>query len=172
MASPSTDIDARTVGSEEPQIFMGRKVVPLVEYPFRVVAPVAAGEWSTDITECLEDTDILCCSLFCPCIQAGRNIEIISEGKTDAITGSFLSLISIFWCFYTCGYRKKLREKFLLPPKPFGDCQTHFFLPFCALSQEARELKIRGWDPSRGYAGNIQDCTEIGVAPSTLTMNK
>ncbi|KAK9204002.1 hypothetical protein WN943_014259 [Citrus x changshan-huyou] len=34
------------------------------------------------------------------------------------------------------------------PPKP--NCVPHFFCEYCALCQEYRELKSRGWDPSVG----------------------
>ncbi|CAI5981781.1 unnamed protein product [Closterium sp. NIES-64] len=48
------------------------------------------------------------------------------------------------------GFRKRLRQKYMLPAKPCGDCCVHTFCFLCAISQEHRELKIRGWEPKLG----------------------
>lgn len=50
----------------------------------------------------------------------------------------------------TTGYRQRLREKYFLPEEPCNDACTQCFCFPCALSQESRELKNRGWDPKLG----------------------
>ena len=45
------------------------------------------------------------------------------------------------------GYRNRPRQKYTLPAKPCGDCCMHCFCMCCALAQEYRELKNRGWVP-------------------------
>ncbi|CAI7923884.1 unnamed protein product, partial [Closterium sp. NIES-54] len=92
-----------------------------------------------------------CCALWCPCIIVGRNAEIVTDGFTDSGTACCLwYLIEILvgmGCFYSCGFRSKLRQKYMLPAKPCGDCCVHTFCLLCAICQEYRELKNRGWEP-------------------------
>lgn len=47
-------------------------------------------------------------------------------------------------------YRAKLRRKYNLVEAPYEDVISHIFCPCCSLSQEYRELKIRGLDPALG----------------------
>eukprot|EP01018_Ginkgo_biloba_P038956 Gb_02805 [translate_table: standard] len=49
----------------------------------------------------------------------------------------------------------KLRSEFNLPEDPCGDCLVHCFCEPCALCQEYREFKNRGFDPALGWAGNV-----------------
>jgi Cys-rich protein (TIGR01571 family) len=69
------------------------------------------------------------------------------------IGGGIFYLIHQHTCcgaMYSCGYRRKLRLKYGLPEQPCGDyCTDCCCLP-CSLSQQTRELKIRGVDPNLG----------------------
>lgn len=51
---------------------------------------------------------------------------------------------------YAAGYRRRLREMFKLPEEPHNDCLVHDCCCICGLTQEYRELKNRGADPSLG----------------------
>lgn len=53
-------------------------------------------------------------------------------------------------CLYSCFYRSKLRGQFFLEESPCTDCCVHCFCEECALCQEYRELKNRGFDLSIG----------------------
>ena len=53
-------------------------------------------------------------------------------------------------CLYSCFYRSKLRGQFFLDESPCTDCCVHCFCEECALCQEYRELKNRGFDLSIG----------------------
>ncbi|KAK9198917.1 hypothetical protein WN944_014103 [Citrus x changshan-huyou] len=49
------------------------------------------------------------------------------------------------------------------PPKP--NCVPHFFCECCALCQEYRELKSRGWDPSVGKQNEEQEPAATTMTP-------
>lgn len=53
-------------------------------------------------------------------------------------------------CIYSCFYRSRMRRQYMLPEDPCTDCLVHFFCEGCALCQEYRELKTRGFDMSLG----------------------
>lgn len=53
-------------------------------------------------------------------------------------------------CCYSCLYRSKMRQQFNLEESPCGDFLVHCFCEGCALCQEYRELKSRGFDVALG----------------------
>lgn len=55
------------------------------------------------------------------------------------------------------GYRKLLRQKYDLPESPCNDTLLHCCCLGCALCQENRELKNRGWEPKLGERGAAGD---------------
>ncbi|KAF3792550.1 hypothetical protein EJ110_NYTH08457 [Nymphaea thermarum] len=57
-------------------------------------------------------------------------------------------------CFYSYPYRTRLRGQFQLAEAPIGDCLLHCCCTNCALCQEHRELKNRGFDPTAGLQQN------------------
>nr|GMC85024.1 protein PLANT CADMIUM RESISTANCE 2-like [Ipomoea batatas] len=59
-------------------------------------------------------------------------------------------------CLYSCSYRSKLRKDYMLPESPCGDCLVHCCCESCALCQEYRELKHRGFNMSLGWEGNME----------------
>ncbi|TVU14165.1 hypothetical protein EJB05_37612 [Eragrostis curvula] len=58
--------------------------------------------------------------------------------------------------FYSCCYRAKLRSQFGLTEEPCADCCVHWCCEPCALCQEYRELKLRGFDVSIGWQDNME----------------
>ncbi|CAI5971448.1 unnamed protein product [Closterium sp. NIES-64] len=117
-------------------------------------------QWTTGCCGFCDDISSCCCVLFCPCIAIGRIAEIVDQGGT----GSCQACCCWYWiqaftlstlgCLYSKGFRTKLRRRYGLPASPCGDCLMHWCCPCCAISQEYRELKNRGWDPSLGYEQN------------------
>ncbi|MED6111888.1 hypothetical protein PIB30_056426 [Stylosanthes scabra] len=95
--------------------------------------PLRRQFWSTGLCRCLEDP-----ANSCSC-----------EG---AIYGA-LALVGLP-CFYSCFYRSKMRAQYELPEAPCMDCFVHFCCEPCALCQEYRELKNRGFDLSIGWEAN------------------
>lgn len=65
------------------------------------------------------------------------------------IYGAILFLIGCP-CILSCTYRTKLRSRFNLVESAGPDWISHFLCECCALTQEYRELKNRGLDPSIG----------------------
>ncbi|KAF7851914.1 hypothetical protein BT93_L1628 [Corymbia citriodora subsp. variegata] len=116
-------------------------------------------KWTTGLYDCCEDPSnciITCC---CPCITFGRNVEIIDRGATSCFVGGlnyFLLAYVGVGCLYTCSYRKKMRSVHSLQEDPCADCLVHWCCISCALCQEHRELKNRGFDPSIGWAANAE----------------
>ncbi|XVE85957.1 hypothetical protein DITRI_Ditri17bG0133600 [Diplodiscus trichospermus] len=62
-------------------------------------------------------------------------------------------------------YRTKLRQLFSLPEAPHGDGFVHCCCCVCSLSQEYRELKNRGADPSLGWEANVEKWKRQGLKP-------
>ncbi|KAL5992779.1 Cell number regulator 1 [Asimina triloba] len=65
-------------------------------------------------------------------------------------------------CLYACCYRSRLRAQYDLQETPCADCLVHFFCETCALCQEYRELKNRGFDMGIGWEANM-DRRDRGV---------
>ncbi|GFP83544.1 protein plant cadmium resistance 12 [Phtheirospermum japonicum] len=49
-----------------------------------------------------------------------------------------------------------MRQQYFLQESPCGDCVVHCFCDSCALCQEYRELKNRGFDMSVGWQENME----------------
>lgn len=55
-----------------------------------------------------------------------------------------------FACLYSCFYRSRMRGQYDLEEAPCEDCVLHLCCETCALCQEYRELKNRGFDMGIG----------------------
>ncbi|AQK61787.1 cell number regulator 3 [Zea mays] len=141
------------------------------------VAPVAglfpvageAREWSSRLLDCFDDFDICCMTFWCPCITFGRTAEIVDHGMTSCGTSAalfaliqWLSGSQCTWAF-SCTYRTRLRAQHGLPEAPCADFLVHLCCLHCALCQEYRELKARGYEPVLGWEFNAQRAA-AGVA--------
>ncbi|CAI5461636.1 unnamed protein product [Closterium sp. Yama58-4] len=132
-----------------------------------------ACDWTTSCTDCHEDCATTCCALFCPCVLVGRTTEIVTDGESDATTSCclfFFFQLVMLGCLYSQGVRNKLRQKYVLPPRPCGDCLMHCACLCCSIAQEIRELKNRGWDPKRGYEENMRILQARGLPPPPQSM--
>ncbi|XP_023002047.1 cell number regulator 2-like isoform X2 [Cucurbita maxima] len=116
--------------------------------------------WSTGLCDCFDDLGSCCCTFWCPCVPFGQAAEIIDEGSNSCLCqASIFTVISCFTpciCLYTCYYRSRLRAKYQLQQTPCNDCCVHFWCLGCAMCQEYRELKNRGFDMHIGWQGNMQ----------------
>ncbi|CAL5021247.1 unnamed protein product [Urochloa decumbens] len=103
-----------------------------------------------------------CVTWLCPCITFGQVAEIVDRGSTSCgVSAALYALIialtgSGFGCIYSCFYRSKLRAQYGLQESPCPDCCVHFCCEFCALCQEYRELKNRGFEMSIGWHANME----------------
>ncbi|KAK3002393.1 hypothetical protein RJ639_020873 [Escallonia herrerae] len=86
------------------------------------------------------------------------------------VSGALYALITMVTgcgCMYSCFYRSKMRSQYMLPENPCGDCLVHCCCDACALCQEYRELKHRGFDMSLGWQENV-DRQNRGVAMASV----
>ncbi|KAL5705758.1 Cell number regulator 1 [Ranunculus cassubicifolius] len=116
-------------------------------------------EWSSGLCHCTDDPAnclITCC---CPCVTFGQISEITNKGsKSCASRGTVYALLlpTGFACLYSCFYRSKMRGQYHLEEAPCVDCLAHCCCEVCALCQEYRELKNRGFDMGIGYKANME----------------
>ncbi|XP_038987620.1 cell number regulator 10-like [Phoenix dactylifera] len=116
--------------------------------------------WSTGLCDCMDDVGNCCLTFWCPCITFGRIAEIADRGTTSCGTaGALYVIIALLtgcqW-IYSCSYRSKLRRQYNLPDSPCCDCCVHWCCDACALCQEYRELKNRGYDMTIGWQMNME----------------
>ncbi|KAK6116357.1 hypothetical protein DH2020_049819 [Rehmannia glutinosa] len=100
------------------------------------------GQWSTGLFDCCEDRSI-------------------SSGTACGIFAA-LNAVHCTW-LYTSNYRTKLRALYKLPESPYGDQTVHCCCCVCGITQEFRELKNRGVDPSIGWEGNVEKWKREGA---------
>lgn len=122
--------------------------------------PKTRVPWSSGLFGCFSDWKICCVTCWCPCITFGQIAEIVDKGSSACgVNGALYTLICCVTCgscCYSCFYRAKLRQQFLLEKTPCGDCPVHCFCECCALCQEYRELKSHGYDLKIGWHGNME----------------
>lgn len=126
--------------------------------------------WSTGLCDCFSDYRNCCITCWCPCITFGQIAEIVDKGSSSCgVNGALYTLIAcVTGCpfFYSCFYRAKMRQQHLLKDTPCCDCLLHFCCESCALCQEYRELKNRGYDMSIGWHGNVERRNrEVAMTP-------
>ncbi|XP_030443776.1 cell number regulator 2-like, partial [Syzygium oleosum] len=149
---------------------------PMMHVPMQMAqnppAGAVPGQWTTGLCGCCEDPSNCVITFCCPCITFGQNAEIIDRGATSCVNGA-VTCYSLAYagvaCLYSCTYRKKLRGLHSLPEDPCADCLVHWCCMCCALSQEYRELKNRGFDPSIGWVANAEKMNQ-GAATMPPTM--
>ncbi|OMP05874.1 hypothetical protein CCACVL1_01801 [Corchorus capsularis] len=126
-------------------------------------------EWSVGFCDCFSDMKTCCTACWCPCITFGQIAEIADKGSTSCgASGALYTLIMfITGCpmLYSCFYRNKLRKQYNLVGGGCGDCFRHCCCETCALTQEYRELKNRGFDPSIGWHANVERNPGLAMAP-------
>ncbi|KAD2804195.1 hypothetical protein R6Q59_030284 [Mikania micrantha] len=129
--------------------------------PAHFVAPQPVNlNWSSSLCACCSDVPNCCLTCWCPCITFGQIAEIVDKGNTSCgVHGVLYALIEAFTCcgcMYSCVYRTKMRTQYGLRESPCNDCLVHFCCERCALCQEYRELKYRGFDMSIGWQSNME----------------
>ncbi|KAL6543843.1 Protein CADMIUM RESISTANCE 2 [Orobanche gracilis] len=114
------------------------------------VAAKPQVRWSTGLCNCSSDLRNCCITCWCPCITFGQIAEIVDKGSSSCgQSGALYTLLACVTgcpCCYSCFYRSKMRQQYLLHETPCRDCLVHCLCECCALCQEYRELKRRGFD--------------------------
>ncbi|KAJ9554392.1 hypothetical protein OSB04_018437 [Centaurea solstitialis] len=132
-------------------------------FPAHYVAPPPPHpvnvKWSSGLCACCSDVPNCCLTCWCPCITFGQIAEIVDKGNTSCgVHGGLYAVIAALTCcgcMYSCMYRTKMRSQYGLRETPCNDCLVHCCCEPCALCQEYRELKHRGYDLSIGWEGNM-----------------
>ncbi|XP_031493126.1 cell number regulator 10-like [Nymphaea colorata] len=114
--------------------------------------PPRHGQWTTGLFDCFEGPNSSLVTLFLPCVTFGQVAEILDNGQTTCATSAtmyaaILSVSALPWIL-SCTYRTKLRAKYGLLESPAPDWLVHCLFEPCAICQEYRELRNRGFDPS------------------------
>ncbi|KDO64570.1 hypothetical protein CISIN_1g029667mg [Citrus sinensis] len=112
------------------------------------------NSWSSGLCDCFSDYKNCCITCWCPCMTFGQIAEIVDKGSSSCgVNGALCALmccVTCCPCCYTCFYRSKMRKQYTLKKKPCCDCLVHCCCLHCALCQEHRELRNRGFDMNTG----------------------
>ncbi|KAH9794612.1 cell number regulator 2 [Citrus sinensis] len=135
------------------------------------VHQLVEGPWSSGLCDCFSDCSTCCITCWCPCMTFGQIAEIVDKGSSSCgVNGALCALmccVTCCPCCYTCFYRSKMRKQYTLKEKPCCDCLVHCCCLHCALCQEHRELRNRGFDMNTGWHGNVEKETR-GVAMTQM----
>ncbi|KAF3974860.1 hypothetical protein ACB098_02G165000 [Castanea mollissima] len=133
-------------------------MAPRQPYPTSYIP--SATPWSTGLCHCFDDPANCLITCICPCITFGQIAEIVNKGSVScAASGSLYGLLlglTALPCLYSCFYRSRLRGQYDLAEDPCVDCLVHFCCETCALCQEYRELRSRGFDMGIGWQANME----------------
>ncbi|XP_044470690.1 cell number regulator 1-like isoform X1 [Mangifera indica] len=145
--------------------------------PFPPSNLATGTRWSTSLCHCCDDPANCLITCFCPCVTFGQIAEIVNKGAVScAASGAVYGLLLGFVgssCLYSCFYRSRLRGQYDLEEAPCADCLTHFCCEPCALCQEYRELKNRGFDMGIGWQANMDRQNRgITIAPVVGGMSR
>ncbi|KAI3971044.1 hypothetical protein MKX01_024691 [Papaver californicum] len=142
-------------------------------YPPNSAIRPGTNAWTTGLFDCMEDPNNALVTFAAPCVAFGQIAEIVDEGQSTCSTSGIIYSAILFFtaapCLISCGYRSKLRSKYDLIEVPAADWMTHVFFEWCALCQEYRELKNRGYDPAIGKLFFFLPQTSYAIATTTST---
>ncbi|XP_078182053.1 uncharacterized protein LOC144575695 [Carex rostrata] len=133
---------------------------PMVGQPMASPMNLQLQPWTTGLFDCAHDMENSIITFFCPCITFGQIAELTDRGMTTCssaglIYGLLLYFTGLHW-IYSWMYRTRMRAAYSLPEEPFHDCLVHAICDPCALCQEYREFKNRGFNMNLGWIGNMQ----------------
>ncbi|XP_078166367.1 protein PLANT CADMIUM RESISTANCE 2-like [Carex rostrata] len=133
--------------------------------------------WSTGLCHCFDDPRNCCVTCWCPCVTFGQIAEIVDRGSSACGTNGALYMLIMCVtgcpCLFSCFYRAKMRSQYSIKEGPCGgpcggDCCIHCFCEPCALCQEYRELKRRGFDLKIGWHANMEKQGQAAMLPPQL----
>ncbi|MBA0823689.1 hypothetical protein Goarm_020405, partial [Gossypium armourianum] len=129
------------------------------QYPTQRYTPTAVKvPWSTGLYDCTADVashvGVLALPLGILLTSSAKDQSVsFFHEENKVASGAFFVLLSILTVcisnrIYSYTYRARLRSQYILEESPCRDCYLHFWCEACALCQEYRELKNRGFDVS------------------------
>ncbi|RRT70988.1 hypothetical protein B296_00035986 [Ensete ventricosum] len=109
--------------------------------------------WSTGLCHCMDDPGN-CKNTYpsCICLLGVPIFRVPHCGLLLPSSGAVYGLLCLtgMACLYSCFYRSRLRGQHDLEEGPVPDCLIHCCCEPCALCQEYRELRNRGFDMGIG----------------------
>ena len=76
--------------------------------------------------------------------------EFIAACALNGLLYTLVAFTTGCACLCSCFNRSKMRKQYKLEGNDCKDCLAHYFCEACALCQEYRELKNRGFDMTLG----------------------
>ncbi|XP_030553071.1 protein PLANT CADMIUM RESISTANCE 2-like isoform X1 [Rhodamnia argentea] len=145
---------------------------PVTGVPVVALPPLSDyAAWSTGLCDCFSDFERFCISFWCPCVTFGQISEIVDRGSSSCgLNGAVYFLIACVTgcsCCYSFFYRLKMRKQYRIDGTAAEDFIVHCLCEACALTQEYRELKNRGFNPSLGWHESV-DRQNHGVAMAPM----
>ncbi|KAK8522654.1 hypothetical protein V6N13_115613 [Hibiscus sabdariffa] len=154
---------------------VGAVTVPSQEFHMQnyYMHPTGNVLWSTGVCDCCYDVPNCMITMLCPCVTFGQIAEIVDHGSVSSIANGLFYTV-ILWstglaCIYSSFYRSRMRKQYMLAETPYPDWCLHVFCESCALCQEYRELKNRGFNMFIGWDANMeklhQQAKQMSVPP-------
>lgn len=103
------------------------------------------SDWDTGVFDCMIDPKICIVSLFCMPCQLAFQKSAIEEHECG-----ILDLLWMLACGPCCGVmvRGKIRDKYGIDGSVVTDCLFFWLCSPCAVSQQTRQLDIKGLKPA------------------------
>ncbi|UJR36849.1 hypothetical protein I4U23_029562 [Adineta vaga] len=105
--------------------------------------------WKEAVCDCFHDGHICCYGFWCCCCLYGENVAKIENSSRCFTHCCIYTLLSMFGCccLIHSVKRGRIRERYGIVEDACGDCFITCCCSTCAICQEAREMKIRGYPP-------------------------
>ncbi|XP_048772880.1 uncharacterized protein LOC125678452 [Ostrea edulis] len=97
-----------------------------------------SGEWSNSLFGCFNDFGICIITYIIPCYSFGKNAEAVGE---SCCCCGVAYLFPVLHLVAGTSIRGKVRQEKGILGSMIGDFLTVLFCPFCAIVQEAQELR-------------------------------
>ncbi|XP_058075091.1 protein MID1-COMPLEMENTING ACTIVITY 1-like isoform X2 [Magnolia sinica] len=119
-----------------------------------VLARQGKYRWQTDLFDCCEEPCLCLRTCIYPCGTFASIANVASRGSIshEHACNDLMAYSLVFGCCcYTCCMRRRLRGLFSIKGGSCDDFLSHLMCCCCALVQEWREIKLRGYEgPSAG----------------------
>jgi len=106
--------------------------------------------WRASYCGFFDDCESCCLGCLCPCVQYGKNVERLTQGEASCCGNCCLYYLclQVGCCCLVAGPRRtQLRAKYGLAEDCANDCCATCICPCCAMTQEWREMNVRGPPP-------------------------
>ena len=129
--------------------------------------PVPNQPWTSGLCDCANDISSCCLAWWCPCIQYGKNLEMLNKTPCcgSCCTYAILCWLWCPWCI-THATRGAIRSTYGIQGQCCTDCCAQFWCPCCALAQECREIKTR----KAAYASVGSQMNQVAIVQQPMMM--